>query len=111
MFVRKPESRPTFWRCGGKFASEAEFNLEVTTGVWCTLYKFEGERTRGRRQGLVDLGGREPPTRSLNDPGNIKHVILVRHDANSLGWIRPKLVELLHKPTEYSWRDGLFPSE
>ena len=54
---------------------------------------------------------KSPPTRSFNNAGDIKHVILARHDTNALQWIRPELVKFLHKPTKHSRRNGLFANE
>lgn len=72
---------PAFWWRGREFTGKTEFDLEVTSGVWCAL-------------------------RSFNNPGDIEHIILVRDDANSLWWICSELIELLHKPTKYCRRDG-----
>ena len=51
------------------------------------------------------------PTRSFNDPSNIEHIVLIRDDANSLGWIRSEFIELLHKSTKHGWRNRLFPTQ
>ena len=59
----------------------------------------------------VNLHNKSPPTRSFNNAGDVKHVILARHDANALRWIRPELVKFLHKPTKHSWRNGLFANK
>lgn len=59
----------------------------------------------------VGLQDKLPHTGPFNDPSHIEHIILIHHDANSLGWIRSELVELLHEPTKHRWRDGLFQSQ
>ena len=60
---------------------------------------------RGRR---VDILRKLPPTRSLKDAGYIKHIILVRDDANPLWRICSERIKFLHEPTKHRWRNGLF---
>ena len=50
-------------------------------------------------------------TRSFNNPSHIKHIVLIRYNANPLWWIRSEFIKLLHKPTEHSWRNGLLPDK
>jgi hypothetical protein len=56
-----------------------------------------------------DLQSESVRTGSLNNSSHVEHVVLAGHDTNSLQWICSEFVELLHKPTEHSWRNGLFP--
>lgn len=73
------------------------------------MYPLHTEAVRGcsRRS----LQNKRTRTRPFNDTGDVEHIIFVRHDANTLRWARPEFIELLHKPTEYGWRDGLFGNE
>lgn len=109
--VGSQRKRPTFWWCSRELAREAEFYLEVTAGVWCTLCKRRGKRMQGYRQGPLAFIFKSPPTWSFDNPSNVKHIIFIRDDANSFRWICSEFVELLHEPTKYGWRDGLFPSQ
>ena len=104
--------KPTFRWCSRELAREAELDLEVTASVWCTLCKSS------RREDVVWSGAscvyphnKSLPTRSFDNPSHIEHIVLIRDDANSLGWICPELIELLHESTKHSWRNGLFSTQ